>query len=245
MIEKGARVGIVGAGAMGTEIAFCFALAGFEVLVWDNEKEKLENLVLRSASIYDKGVGRGVYEAEQKASVLGAITRAEHVGKLKDCGLVTEAVFENEDVKSAVLRELDGICDARCIIATNTSTIPISVLSSYVSRSGVPFSIGTHYFSPASRMQLVEVVPEVATAPSAVGVVASDHAAAEQAAYREVKDVPGFAVNRMLHVFLIEAVRLVGGSRYAGGYRSRLPTRPRTSDGAFSIDGRHDIESVS
>jgi 3-hydroxybutyryl-CoA dehydrogenase len=130
MIEKGARVGVVGAGAMGTEIAFCFALAGFDVVVYDNDGKKLENLMLRGAAIYDKGVARGSYEAEHRAAVLTSLSCTQDIGNLLACELVTEAVFENEDVKAAVLRQLDGICDVRCVIATNTSTIPISVLSS-------------------------------------------------------------------------------------------------------------------
>ena len=121
MIENGARVGVVGAGAMGTEIAFCFALAGFEVLVQDNDGKKLEDLISRSAAIYDKGVGRGIYEAEHRAAVLSSIACSEDIGSLQGSKMVTEAVFENEDVKAAVLRRLDEICDAQCVIATNTS----------------------------------------------------------------------------------------------------------------------------
>jgi 3-hydroxybutyryl-CoA dehydrogenase len=208
MIEKGARVGVVGAGAMGTEIAFCFALAGFDVVVYDNDGKKIENLMLRGATIYDKGVARGSYEAEHRAAVLASLSCTQDIGNLRACELVTEAVFENEGVKAAVLRQLDGICDARCVIATNTSTIPISVLSSYVSEERRPRFIGTHYFSPASRMKLVEVIPGLSTSPDTIGV-AVDVVRRLGKQPVEIKDVPGFAVNRLLHVFMIEAVRLV------------------------------------
>jgi 3-hydroxybutyryl-CoA dehydrogenase len=193
---------------MGTEIAFCFALAGFEVFVHDNDGKKLEDLMSRSAAIYDKGVGRGIYEVEQRATVLTSIACAKEIGNLEACELVTEAVFENEGVKATVLRQLDGICDARCLIATNTSTIPISVLSSYVSEERRPRFVGTHYFSPASRMKLVEVIPGLSTSPETIGA-AVDVMRRLGKQPVEIKDVPGFAVNRMLHVFMIEAVRLV------------------------------------
>jgi 3-hydroxybutyryl-CoA dehydrogenase len=208
MLARGARVGVVGAGAMGTEIAFSFALAGFQVLVYDNDAEKLENLVLRSTVIYDKGIDRGLYKEENRVSVLGSITRARNIADFQACDLVTEAVFEKEDVKAAILRELDRTCNPDCILATNTSTIPISVLSSYVSEQRRPLFIGTHYFSPASRMKLVEVIPGILTSPNTIALVTAAMLELEKQPI-QVKDVPGFAVNRMLHVFMIEAVRLV------------------------------------
>jgi 3-hydroxybutyryl-CoA dehydrogenase len=208
MLARGTRVGVVGAGAMGTEIAFNFALAGFQVLVYDNDAEKLENLVLRSTAIYDKGIDRGLYKEENRVSVLGSITRARNIADFQACDLVTEAVFEKEDVKAAILRELDRTCNPDCILATNTSTIPISVLSSYLSEQRRPLFIGTHYFSPASRMKLVEVIPGILTSPNTIALVTAAMLELEKQPI-QVKDVPGFAVNRMLHVFMIEAVRLV------------------------------------
>jgi 3-hydroxybutyryl-CoA dehydrogenase len=193
---------------MGTEIAFNFALAGFQVLVYDNDAEKLENLVLRSTAIYDKGIDRGLYKEENRVSVLGSITRARNIADFQACDLVTEAVFEKEDVKAAILRELDRTCNPDCILATNTSTIPISVLSSYLSEQRRPLFIGTHYFSPASRMKLVEVIPGILTSPNTIALVTAAMLELEKQPI-QVKDVPGFAVNRMLHVFMIEAVRLV------------------------------------
>jgi 3-hydroxybutyryl-CoA dehydrogenase len=208
MLVKGARVGVVGAGAMGTEIAFSFALAGFQVLVYDNDAEKLESLAPRSTAIYDRGIGRGLYKAENRVSVLGSIISAKSIANFQACDLVTEAVFEKEDVKAAILQELDKTCNPDCIFATNTSPIPISVLSSYVSEQRRPLFIGTHYFSPASRMKLVEVIPGILTSPSTITLVTAAMLELEKQPI-QVKDVPGFAVNRMLHVFMIEAVRLV------------------------------------
>jgi 3-hydroxybutyryl-CoA dehydrogenase len=107
-----------------------------------------------------------------------------------------------------VLGDLDRICKPDCVIATNTSTIPIAVLASFVSQARRPRFIGTHYFSPVSRMKLVEVIPAFQTSQETVDVAMRLTAGAGKTPIR-IKDVAGFAVNRLLHVFMIEAVRLV------------------------------------
>jgi 3-hydroxybutyryl-CoA dehydrogenase len=122
--------------------------------------------------------------------------------------LVIEAVFESEPVKAEVFRKLDGIAKSGCIIASNTSTISITALSSYVKAERRRDFLGTHFFSPVSRMKLVEVIPALDTAPETVDVVIEACKAAAKTPIR-VKDVVGFAVNRILHAFMIEAVRLV------------------------------------
>ena len=159
MLETQSDVGVVGAGAMGTEIAFVFAQAGFRVTVHDAHGEKLQTLRPRLTSLYEKGVKRGFYPAADQDKTIGAIRIARHLEDYHSCHMVTEAVFEQQEVKADVLRKLDHICRTDCIIATNTSTIPISVLASYVSEARQPQVIGTHYFSPVSRMKLVEVIP--------------------------------------------------------------------------------------
>jgi hypothetical protein len=118
------------------------------------------------------------------------------------------AVFENEEVKAKVFRQLDAICRPDAFIASNTSTISITTLASYVSPERRARFIGTHYFSPVSRMRLVEVIPGLDTGDGTVGAVMDFCRDIGKAPIR-VKDVVGFVVNRMLHVFMIEAIRLV------------------------------------
>jgi len=124
------------------------------------------------------------------------------------CDFVTEAVFEDEAVKAEIYRRLDAICPPHCILASNTSTIPISTLASYVGEARRKLFIGTHYFSPASRMKLVEVIPAFDTAPETVETALRLCREADKTPIR-IKDVAGFAVNRMFLIFLNEAVRLV------------------------------------
>jgi 3-hydroxybutyryl-CoA dehydrogenase len=202
------KAGVVGAGLMGAEIALVFALGGHDVLLHDRSEEALAAALARVGTILDKGVSRHVY-APEAASV--AVTRVEPVTAIEamhDCAIVTEAVFETIDAKAAVLRALDAACRPSCILASNTSTIPISTLASFLAPDRRTRFLGTHYFSPVSRMKLVEVIPGFATDTAIVDEVTQALAGIGKQPVR-IKDVAGFAVNRMLHALLIEAVRLV------------------------------------
>lgn len=202
------RIGVVGAGLMGAEIALVFALAGMDVRLNDRDPATLDAALARLRDILDRGVGRGLYTQEQRATALDRLRPAPDLACFVDRDLVTEAVFEALDVKRGVLAALDAACPAACVIASNTSTLPISTLAATLSPTRRRRFLGTHYFSPVSRMQLVEVVPGFDTDPEIVHQATS---LLEQVGKKPVavKDVAGFAVNRMLHAMLIEAVRLV------------------------------------
>jgi len=202
------KVGVIGAGLMGAEIAFVFAQAGHDVLLTDRTEEILAAAKARLSTLYDKGVARGFYQAADKHPILSRIETTVDRGRFADRDYITEAVFEREDVKADVFRDLDRICAPHCVIASNTSTIPIAVLASYVSEKRRDHFIGTHYFSPVSRMKLVEVIPAFGTSEETI-IVAMRLCAAVGKTPIKIKDVAGFAVNRLLHVFMIEAVRLV------------------------------------
>ena len=202
------RIGVVGAGLMGSEIAFTFALAGHEVVLVDTTEEKLAATVTRLQSVYERGVQRGALPEGQGEAAFGRLRTTTDRGTLAECDFVTEAVFEEETVKADVFRELDGICRAECIFATNTSTIPISTLAAAVSPERRRRFIGTHYFSPVTRMKLVEVIPAFETSPETTAMTL-DLCRRTGKVPIEIKDVAGFAVNRVLHAFIIEAVRLV------------------------------------
>jgi 3-hydroxybutyryl-CoA dehydrogenase len=202
------KVGVVGAGLMGSEIALVFALAGKEVLLNDLSDEQLERCMDNLAKVLDKGVQRGFYQPGQKADALTRIRTTTDLARYADRQLVVEAVFEDEKVKAETFRRLDVVLDEACIIASNTSTISITVLSSYVKAERRDRFIGTHFFSPVSRMKLVEVIPGMDTSAHTLETVMQACREAGKTPIK-VKDVVGFAVNRMLHAFMIEAVRLV------------------------------------
>ncbi len=205
MIDK---VGVVGAGLMGAEIALVCALAGKRVLLSDTSEDRLARALENLGRVMDKGAQRGFYKEGDREAALGRIATTTDLAAFADCDLVTEAVFESEEVKAGVFRKLDQVCRPDAILCSNTSTISITGLSSYVSPARRPRFLGTHYFSPVSRMKLVEVIPGIDTGDGTVGVVTDFCRDIGKAPIR-VKDVVGFAVNRLLHVFMIEAVRLV------------------------------------
>ena len=205
MVDK---VGVIGAGLMGAEIALVFALAGKDVLLSDSSEDALARAKSKLEGVLQRGVGRGFYEADQVESTLARIRTTTDLATYSDRDLVIEAVFEDESVKAKVFETLDGVVPADCIIASNTSSISITALSSHVSPERRGRFVGTHFFSPVSRMKLVEVIPAMDTAAETVEATIALCREAGKTAIK-VKDVVGFAVNRVLHALVIEAIRLV------------------------------------
>ena len=202
------KIGVVGAGLMGSEIAFTFALVGHDVILVDTTEEKLAAAKTRLASVYERGVQRGALPAGAGDAAFARLRTTTDRAALADRDFVTEAVFEEEGVKAEVFRALDTICKPDCTFATNTSTLPISSLAAAVCEERRRRFLGTHYFSPVTRMKLVEVIPAFDTAPEIVAATLDLCRRAGKTPI-EIKDVAGFAVNRLLHAFMIEAVRLV------------------------------------
>ena len=201
-------VGVVGAGMMGSEIALVMALAGKTVLLSDREQALLDGAMAKLDGVLDKGIARGFYTADNKARAQDNLRTTLDLGDFAPCDMVIEAVFEDERVKAGVYKALDEVLAPGCLIASNTSSISISVLASYVGEARRPRFLGTHFFSPVSRMKLVEVIPGLETAEETVAAVTD---VCEEAGKTPVpiKDVVGFAVNRLIHIFWIEAIRLV------------------------------------
>jgi 3-hydroxybutyryl-CoA dehydrogenase len=156
----------------------------------------------------ERGVPRGLFTADSINPTLARITTHTSYDAVREVSFVSEAVFESLEVKRGVLQQLDRACAPECLIASNTSTIPISTLAACLPAERRPFFVGTHYFSPVSRMKLVEVIPGFDTSPHTFDRAWEMCIAADKVPVR-VKDVAGFAVNRMLHAFIIEAIRLV------------------------------------
>jgi 3-hydroxybutyryl-CoA dehydrogenase len=199
------KLGVVGAGSMGAEIALVQALAGFDVLLADRSAEVLQNAMGRLARLLEK---RGTGSSDTLRDVLDRIQTTTKLDDFGDREIVTEAVFEDLEVKSSVLQQLTVVLAPTGLIVTNTSSIPISVLASKLEAAWRPNFIGMHYFSPVSRMKLVEVIAAFETSDAAVQRAMALANETGKVPIR-VKDVPGFAVNRVFHVFLIEAVRLI------------------------------------
>ena len=202
------KIGVIGAGLMGAEIAFVFAAAGMHVRLQDRNEEAIEAALRRLRGILDKGVSRGIYSAELGAAIFQRLHATTTIEVFSDRDMVIEAVPEDLGIKLNVLAELDQLCTPECIIASNTSTFPISTLAAALAPARRAKFLGTHFFSPVSRMDLVEVIPGFDTDPVVTQKVSSLLRQIGKLPI-PVKDVAGFAVNRLLHALLIEAVRLV------------------------------------
>lgn len=201
------RIGIVGAGMMGSEIGFVLALAGHEVLLTDQTPERVDAAIAMLGTVAQKLAERGLRNPQDCDAALTRI-KAATIQDFTDRQLVIEAIYENHKSKATIYRALDAVLPADAVIASNTSSLSITALSGALPEGRRPFFLGTHFFSPVTRMKLVEVISGLDSDPKVVDFVYSLLEAAAQEPVR-VKDVVGFAINRALHAFFIEAIRLV------------------------------------
>jgi 3-hydroxybutyryl-CoA dehydrogenase len=199
------RVGILGAGMMGAEIALCCAQVGLEVQLKEISKELADLGKARIEKILAKSVEKGKMDAATKDSILGRVTATDSYANFGDLDIVVEAIIENLEIKHNTYKEIDAICKPECIFASNTSSLSITKLAKAARPERF---IGLHFFSPASIMQLVEVVPGLLSSPDAVefGMEFCRMIGKEPI---KVKNVEGFVVNRILCAMMAEAYRLI------------------------------------
>ena len=202
------QIAVIGAGMMGTEIAYCFALAGKKVIIRDQSLDLARNAIALMEKIFDKGINKGKLEPNSKEAVLALVTPADSDDDMRNVDLVVEAVFEDEQLKKKIWAQLDTLCKPECIFATNTSSIPITRLATSVCSERREQFVGAHFFSPVSAMRLVEVIPGLETTEETMEAMIECCRAIDKVPIR-VKDVPGFAVNRILHAMWMECYRLL------------------------------------
>lgn len=202
------QIGVIGAGMMGSEIALSFAMSGYHVTLKDETMALAAKGKDNMSKALDKLIKKGKLAQEEKSEILERVAPVENYEAMGDAGFIIEAVFENIDVKKTVFASVDKICRDDCILATNTSSISITLLSTAVGKERQGRFLGAHFFSPASVMKLVEVIPGLDTNDETVKAVMDLLRAIGKEPIR-VKDVVGFAVNRIFHAMLIEACRLL------------------------------------
>jgi 3-hydroxybutyryl-CoA dehydrogenase len=202
------KIGVVGAGMMGSEIALMFALAGYPTILSDQTRAAADKALDRLHGLLERGVGRGLWKAEAAESARRNLDATNGLDDHGDRDLVIEAVFESVELKRSVFQRLDALVAPTAGLASNTSSISISSLSGALSEERRSRFLGTHFFSPVSRMRLVEVIPTMDTDPVFVDQISETLTAIGKTPIR-VKDVVGFAVNRLLHALVIESIRLV------------------------------------
>jgi 3-hydroxybutyryl-CoA dehydrogenase len=201
-----AKAAVVGAGMMGAEIALSFALHGAEVLLKDINLDLAKGGKNRIEGILAKWTEKGNIEKEEVGKVIGRIIPQDDYSGFEDVDLVIEAALEDFTIKSQVFKELDEVCKQECIFATNTSSIPVAQLAAVTLRTDR--FIGMHFFSPASIMKLVEVIPGLDTSKKTTD---KTMAIAREIGKEPIQapDCAGFLVNRLLFAFFNEAWRVV------------------------------------
>ncbi len=197
------KVGVVGAGTMGAQIAELVSYAGVPVLVADRQDTLARQGVAAVRRIYQARVDKGKMTPEQLEEKMLLVSASTDLNALKEVDLVIEAVPEDLSLKQQVLRELDRICPRSAILASNTSALSISALGAGTGRPSKV--IGLHFFNPAYAMPLVEVIPGLATDPQTVDDVVG-FAESLRKTPVIVKECAGFLVNRLLSPYLNEAV---------------------------------------
>jgi 3-hydroxybutyryl-CoA dehydrogenase len=200
------RVGVLGAGLMGSGIAEVCARAGYETIVREVSDELARKGVGRVESSLAKAVERGKLVAADRDAARGLLTATTRVQDLEKCDLVIEAVVENLPAKKELFGDLDRICGDSAIFCSNTSSLTITELAAATQRPD-RFA-GLHFFNPVPVMRLVEVVRTIATSDETVAAV-SEFAQSLGKQPIFAKDNSGFIVNRLLVPYLLDAVRAV------------------------------------
>jgi len=200
------HVGVVGAGFMGASIAYVTAVAGLDVTLIDRDDEAASKGKATCEGLVKDSVGKGRMTQDEGAAILARITPSADYTTLKTANLVIEAVFEDRDVKKAVIEQVEAVLPEGAIFASNTSTLPISGLAKNSERP-TDF-IGIHFFSPVEKMMLTEVILGKETGDKALAV-ALDYVAKIKKTPIVVNDTRGFFVNRCVLRYMAESYEML------------------------------------
>ncbi|MCO6176620.1 FAD-dependent oxidoreductase [Ciceribacter sp. RN22] len=232
------KVGVVGAGFMGASIAYVTAAAGIPVVLIDRDIEAANKGKSVSEGLVAGAVGKGRMSKEDGEKLLSLITPSADYASLSDANLVVEAVFEDRDVKKAVIEAVEAVLPEGAIFASNTSTLPITGLAKNSKRPAQ--FIGVHFFSPVEKMMLTEVILGKETGDKALAV-ALDYVAAIKKTPIVVNDTRGFYVNRCVFRYINEAydmlaegvpaVMIENAAKFAG-----MPVGPLSLNDEVAVD---------
>lgn len=199
------KIGIVGAGAMGSGIAQVAAQAGVNVAMYDLSAQSLDRAMAQLKSTIDKLVEKSKLDEHTGQAILSRISTTTALHDLSASEMVIEAIVEQAEVKKNLFRELEGIVSPECILASNTSSLSITGLASACQNNSRV--IGLHFFNPAPLMPLVEIIPALQTA-SGLAERLSQLMMTWKKAPVIAKDTPGFIVNRVARPYYSEALRI-------------------------------------
>lgn len=203
--NKHIKIGIIGAGSMGTGIAQVAATAGHDVIVYDTNSAQLQKSNESMHSTMRMLADKGKITIEDSDNILSKFQYTDNLGELAKCGLIIEAIVEDLDVKKKLFAQLDEIVKEDCFLATNTSSLPVVAVASGSRKPGRV--IGLHFFNPAPLMKLVEIVPAITTDKN-IAELCYNLMKEWGKTPVYAKDTPGFIVNKVARPYYGEALRI-------------------------------------
>ncbi|MEX3621597.1 3-hydroxybutyryl-CoA dehydrogenase [Viridibacillus arvi] len=197
------KIMVIGAGQMGSGIAQVCAQAGFDVKLNDMKEEFFARGLGTITKNLSRNVDKGRMTESEKEAILGRLTKSLDINDANDVDLVIEAAVENMEIKQSIFKQLDTIAPAHAILASNTSSLPITELAAVTNRPEQV--IGMHFMNPVPVMKLVEIIRGLATADDVYQTIEDMTKKLEKVPV-EVKDFPGFVANRILMPMINEAI---------------------------------------
>ena len=197
------KIMVIGAGQMGSGIAQVAAQAKVDVLLNDVRREFVDRGLARITQLLEKDVKKGRKTEDEKQAVLSRLTPSLNLDDGKDCDVVIEAAVENMAIKTEIFKKLDAVCRPDTILATNTSSLPITELAAVTKRPQKV--IGMHFMNPVPVMKLVEIIRGLETADEVYKLIEEMSIAFGKVPV-EVNDAPGFVSNRVLMPMINEAI---------------------------------------
>lgn len=198
-------VAVIGAGTMGLGIAQVCAVSGYVTLLADVNGDQLSKAISIIRQQLESLVAKGKLDSKQKDESLNRLTSTTDLNSVK-ADLIIEAVVERMSVKQELFQWLERINSSECILATNTSSLSVNAIASVLKNPGR--FLGIHFFNPAERMKLVELIGGAKTQPEHLAV-AREFLNSLQKTVVNAKDSPGFIVNRVARPYYVEALRLL------------------------------------
>jgi 3-hydroxybutyryl-CoA dehydrogenase len=200
------KIGVLGAGTMGSGIVQAFAQSGFEVVLRDLKDEYIEKGLNTITKNLNRSVEKGRMTEEKKEEILSNISAGIDINLLSDVDLVVEAAVENMKIKKIIFEELDKVCKEGTILATNTSSLSITEIAAATNRPDKV--VGMHFFNPVPVMKLIEVIKGIATSEETKEKVMELSNKLGKTPVI-VEEAPGFVVNRILIPMINEAVGIL------------------------------------
>ena len=197
------KVAVIGSGTMGNGIAHISALSGFDTMMVDIKQGALDNALLTINNNMDRQIKKNIITEQSKQEAVHRIKTTTNYADIANCDIVIESVFEAREIKKAVIEQVSAIVAADCIIASNTSSMPLTEIAAYAKKP--ERIIGMHFFNPVPVMELVEIIKALQTADETYEAV-KDLAVKMGKTPILVNDSAGFVTSRLIMMLINEAI---------------------------------------